>query len=663
MQTADTQQKVASILGLLALWAMALWLPLAGRAQEHEAVDLGLPSGTQWATCNIGAASPEQVGAYFAWGQTDLRATDATYTWEALGLREQDCGTAADPVKNQNICKTTRDAARALWGKEWSMPSWAQARELVSNCEWHFVRRGGVAGYQVRSLRNGASIFLPATGLRTGTETASIGSFGSYWTGTRSKDYASDAFYLVFDEEYYNVGSMARFAGAAVRPVRSAPTKGAAPRAVPISWQGDALCAVAFLGYYSDFPHFKESPAYADLCRRYPQLEGIDGFAAANTGEELYLVVPRHPQCTVEVRDYSFESFLGQRAPEDEALVYRQGNGGPFLLRGNASDALPNVQVSIASPAGTLSGYTPHLDIQTGDLAYAPQVQDMGFLGALPQGEPVSFCEPPRDGSQPSLVFAQVKNGYPMVRFADNVEALTGIMSDVENQQARLSQWRRVEGMNGVAQEVFIGNIGNGTNPMLVVRMTDGTVAMMGLFYRYGDGDFRLSSRLPGLTGIKGFVEAGGGPYLMNGDTAYEYVTIYALDRQDRRHEIMPFVNDLSNLTAKVSQDMLLSLTLRPDNRMSVNLMNTANGNALFAEGHFYDNGHLEGTPENDYAAEYDFDIMSYYDPDQKWPLYKGTFRLAINHSNASQVFFTPLSGFTFGMERGRTVTLRLGDE
>ena len=67
-QPADTQKKVASIACLLALWVMALWLPRLGGAQEHEGVELGLPSGTLRATCNIGAASPEQVEVYFALG-------------------------------------------------------------------------------------------------------------------------------------------------------------------------------------------------------------------------------------------------------------------------------------------------------------------------------------------------------------------------------------------------------------------------------------------------------------------------------------------------------------------------------------------------------------------------------------------------------------------
>ena len=123
-------------------------------ADDHEWVDLGLPSGTLWATCNVGASVPEQYGDYFAWGETTPKEyyDFSTYkwcngTWNSLTKYCSDSfwGT----VDNKRELDSEDDAASANWGSSWRMPSADQMKELCRSCTWQWIQRNGVNGQQV----------------------------------------------------------------------------------------------------------------------------------------------------------------------------------------------------------------------------------------------------------------------------------------------------------------------------------------------------------------------------------------------------------------------------------------------------------------------------------------------------------------------------------
>lgn len=122
-----------------------------GVYRNHEYVDLGLPSGTMWATCNVGASRPEECGNYYAWGETRPKEiySDSTYIYNA----------------NVNTLPSHRDAATVNWGTGWRMPTKSDMIELMSNCAWRWTTINGVDGYVVSGF-NGNSIFLPACGNR-----------------------------------------------------------------------------------------------------------------------------------------------------------------------------------------------------------------------------------------------------------------------------------------------------------------------------------------------------------------------------------------------------------------------------------------------------------------------------------------------------------------
>ena len=136
--------------------------PSIDREDMIESVDLGLPSGTRWASCNIGASSPEEYGDYFAWGETTVKGDYSwqTYQW-CNGTYESMSTDCVDSIElNQQY-----DAALAKWGEQWRMPTMADFKELTTECTWTWTTQNGVKGYEVKGT-NGNSIFLPAAGCR-----------------------------------------------------------------------------------------------------------------------------------------------------------------------------------------------------------------------------------------------------------------------------------------------------------------------------------------------------------------------------------------------------------------------------------------------------------------------------------------------------------------
>ena len=178
--------------------------PTTGTINGHEWVDLGLPSGLKWATCNVGASSPEDYGDYFAWGETSPKAE---YTSEnSITYGEQ----MSDISGNAQY-----DAATANWGGSWRMPTKEEMRELVDHCEWTWTRVNGVNGSKVIGP-NGSCIFLPAAGGRYGASLSGDGSYGLYWSST---PYGFDDSHACFLDDGEYVGGYNRYCGLPVRPI------------------------------------------------------------------------------------------------------------------------------------------------------------------------------------------------------------------------------------------------------------------------------------------------------------------------------------------------------------------------------------------------------------------------------------------------------------
>ena len=173
----------------------------------HEYVDLGLPSGLKWATCNIGARAPEDYGNYYAWGETSPKTK---YTKEnSLTYGKQ----MSDIAGNAQY-----DAARANWGGNWRMPTKTEMQELINNCTWEWMTQNGKNGYEVTGP-NGNKIFLPATGNRYGSSLRDAGSYGGYWISTPHEGDAISAYFLYFNSGNHYVNYYYRYYGRCIRPV------------------------------------------------------------------------------------------------------------------------------------------------------------------------------------------------------------------------------------------------------------------------------------------------------------------------------------------------------------------------------------------------------------------------------------------------------------
>ena len=145
----------------------------------HEFVDLGLPSGLLWATCNVGATSPEQAGLYFAFGETE--GFTAEQVTSGVRAFDDESYTAYSVSDNLTL---EQDAAHVHMGGGWRIPSERQFKELIDNCDdaWTYDYNGtGVAGRVLTSKVNGNSLFLPAAGVIYGTGIHDVNSYGEYW--------------------------------------------------------------------------------------------------------------------------------------------------------------------------------------------------------------------------------------------------------------------------------------------------------------------------------------------------------------------------------------------------------------------------------------------------------------------------------------------------
>ena len=206
-----------------------------GTTPTMEYVDLGL--SVKWAKCNLGASKPSDYGDYFAWGETEPKTdyTWATYKWMQAGKSDWQYitkYTAADRKTegiwydsdgnfigdNKTTLEAADDAATANLGSPWRMPTKKEYDELVDNCTWTWTTQDGVNGYEVKSKKNGNTIFLPTAGYRRGSELVNAGGEGSYWLSSLSvRPYA---YILSFFSRTHDMGFTHRYAGFPVRPVR-----------------------------------------------------------------------------------------------------------------------------------------------------------------------------------------------------------------------------------------------------------------------------------------------------------------------------------------------------------------------------------------------------------------------------------------------------------
>ena len=177
-------------------------------------IDLGLPSGTLWSCCNVGAMLPQSTGHAFAWGETEIKDIYDETTY--IHCDDQDIDKCHDI--GASIIGTEYDVARVQWGASWQMPSVVQMEELINQCTSEWTQIDGINGYKFTGS-NGSSIFLPATGIMMSHVQQYYGSEGWYWLGERHSQLYAGLVMLFSESSSFQIGGYYRQYGLFVRPV------------------------------------------------------------------------------------------------------------------------------------------------------------------------------------------------------------------------------------------------------------------------------------------------------------------------------------------------------------------------------------------------------------------------------------------------------------
>lgn len=263
-------------------------LAIAQAPEDVQAVDLGLPSGIRWASCNVGATTPEGYGYYFAWGETESKKDYSwtTYKYANVGERyhykfTKYCTDASSGdngfIDNKTVLEPEDDAATANWGDVWRMPTDAEWTELREQCTWTYTTLNGVYGYQVASKTNGNSIFLPVAGFRNGTSLYLQGTRGYYSSSSLLENYSDNVWIVTFNHEEVYRHSNNRNNGLSVRPVQDKQEEVVEPAYTPKPFTVAEGKQITFSGGNLQYTQSTQTWAFAE--HQYDMLgtDNVDG--------------------------------------------------------------------------------------------------------------------------------------------------------------------------------------------------------------------------------------------------------------------------------------------------------------------------------------------------------------------------------------------------
>lgn len=191
--------------------------------QYGGVIDMGL--SVKWASCNLGANSPEGLGDYYAWGEVKPKKQ---YNWKSYKWSGDDYDTQIkyNPKTEfgktdwKHIIETIDDAARNRLGGQWRIPTLEEWDELFHNSDISYVIYKGISGNMFMSKKNGNAIFLPFAGMRYDDQIGDIGKFGLYWSSSLDKENPDRAWSADMGISGSMMFAIMRYRGYSIRPVR-----------------------------------------------------------------------------------------------------------------------------------------------------------------------------------------------------------------------------------------------------------------------------------------------------------------------------------------------------------------------------------------------------------------------------------------------------------
>lgn len=287
-----------------------------------------------------------------------------------------------------------------------------------------------------------------------------------------------------------------------------------------IAWSDEDIAAVAFLGTYQKEDALRSSR----LFDRFSQSYGLADIPSVKTsGDEWYLVIPRHTDAEIKVSS----AEIGEDGSLKVSSQLCDRDGKPFLLKCNVSDLHGNTIIHITDKDGRTLDYTPSLSLENGSLALADNV--LNITGKL---KPVK----PQPKAHYSLhEFMVQEAGFPEINaFIHDGKAFVSLSQSVDECPAGEYE---IEGLSGKCHGLFISDIGQDINPVVCLAMENGGLEILSVFNSTRNGDFRSSGLLDGFKDIEAFKDSTVTD-MYDGEIAGAYVTIFAFDKNGKGKEI-----------------------------------------------------------------------------------------------------------------------------
>lgn len=189
-------------------------------------IDMGLPSGTKWACCNISASFPEDYGGHYAWGETAKKSDYRTGTYQYASMDDEN-GWWYDEMDGHyytynnignDIGGTSYDVAHVKWGRSWRMPTFEQILELYDYSKKKWINQNGINGFRVEGF-NGGVLFLPAGGCFMDESLNGKGEEGHYWSSSTNPNDEASVYGLMITSRGWGWGNCYRCYGRSVRAV------------------------------------------------------------------------------------------------------------------------------------------------------------------------------------------------------------------------------------------------------------------------------------------------------------------------------------------------------------------------------------------------------------------------------------------------------------
>lgn len=365
------------------------FVTVGGGGMIEEYVDLCLPSGTLWATCNLGANSPEEFGDYYAWGETETKTTFTVGTYKYCNgdfySLTKYCN---DPsygyngfIDNLDVLLAEDDAVTVNLGENWCMPTKEQWQELFDNTDTTWTTQNGVFGLLLTSSCN--SLFLPAAGHYNGNtgvahDIEGVGSEGLYWSSLLDTNYPITSWMFSFTSNGGGTGTSFRYSGQSIRPVRKTCTptppsnvpEGAISGLFTINERGDQV-------YFSqgNLQYQASTNTWRFAENQLSFVGGVDMW----TGDEWGNVYENGMKCDNTLASSTYDGWIDLFSWGTSGY---HDNNDPYNIHFEPWETTDFT----VSPEYNFVGYGPSLNMPSPDLTESSENYDWGIYNAISNG-------------------------------------------------------------------------------------------------------------------------------------------------------------------------------------------------------------------------------------------------------------------------------------